>query len=198
MFGKSVNTDYLISLLLSIVDDTLEMETLYRELTPFLDAEIKMVRSRNYENIDAIVDAKVQHVTKIESVFDKMSEVSRQLTFLHRENFYDTSRNADSLSATFEMFEDFYASLCGKNVLVEQTVQHNLIKFRKAIEALARVQAETKPLIEFNRTVTTEISKNYQLSMRFWEELSQEQSSSYTAQGVRQSTHGLSTIIAKA
>lgn len=195
---RSVSPERLINILLTMIDDVVDMALAYEFLPNVVDREFEIIKAGRYGHLDQIVSEKVTLSESIERHFDSLNHQAKLLLIYHKEVFSSEETVVRDLTHCAKMFDDFAAELKDKNVVVEQTINFNLKKFKDSVEKFTAIAAKVKPTLELNRTVVSQIAYNYQESNRFWRELNEEKNSPYNNQGMQKSPGQNSAIIAKA
>jgi hypothetical protein len=150
----------------------------YVRLPPLIEREHKAIKNGIFSEVQAICEEKEILTQAIESGFSNLTKSAEKISSLTRQSI-------TNISELVEAFKKIESEVKDDNSLACQVFRHVVSALEKSAQGLEDTARKVKPIIEANRDLVTKLLTSYSQSYRFWQEIQEQVSSSYTPDGVQ-------------
>jgi hypothetical protein len=150
----------------------------YLKLPPLIEREHRAIKGGIFSEAQAICEEKEVLTLTIEDGFHSLSKAAADVSRL-------TGNTASTLKEAVASLQIFIDQNASDNSLAQQVLRHVSTGVCRLAQELEETVRTVKPLIEANRDLVTELMQSYGQSYRFWQEIQEQISSSYTPDGVQ-------------
>jgi flagellar biosynthesis/type III secretory pathway chaperone len=172
------NIEPLIPLISQLKEIMETMREGYFRLPPLIEREHRAIKSGIFTEVQGICEEKESLTQTIENGFTILTKTA--------ENFGSiTNQSVSSISEIIIAIEMIRERVKDDGSLVCQVFRHVAQALEKSAKDLEETARQVKPFIEANRDLIGKLLTSYSQSYRFWQELQEQVSSSYTPDGVQ-------------
>jgi DNA repair exonuclease SbcCD ATPase subunit len=172
------NIEPLIPLVSELKEILETMRDGYVRLPPLIEREHRAIKGGIFTEVQAICEEKEVLSQTIESSFECLTKTAEKIARL-------TNHNASTLSELVSHITQIREDFSSDSSLACQVFRHVGQALEKSAQELEETARKAKPMIEANRDLVTKLMASYSQSYRFWQEIQEQVSSSYTPDGVQ-------------
>lgn len=172
------NIEPLIPLVSEMKEILESMRDSYVRLPPLIEREHRAIQGGIFTEVQAICEEKEILTQTIEDGFEALTKTAEKIGRLTEQNVSNLSELVIALRSTIDEVAQETSLAC-------QVFRHVAQALEKSAQELEETARRVKPIIEANRDLVTKLMNSYSQSYRFWQEIQEQVSSSYTPDGVQ-------------
>lgn len=172
------NIEPLIPLISELKEILETMREGYVRLPPLIEREHRAIKSGIFTEIQGICEEKESLTQAIESSFTNLTRSADKIGSL-------TSQSVSTISEIISAIETIREKVKNEGSLACKVFRHVALALEKSAKDLEETARRVKPIIEANRDLVSKLLTSYSQSYRFWQEIQEQVSSSYTPDGVQ-------------
>lgn len=185
------NIEPLIPLISELKEILETMREGYVRLPPLIEREHRAIKSGIFTEVQGICEEKESLTQTIESSFGNLTRTADKIGAL-------TSQSVSTISEIICAIETIREKVKDEGSLACQVFRHVAQALGNSARELEETARRVKPIIEANRDLVGKLLTSYSQSYRFWQELQEQVSSSYTPDGVQKAVGRVSGFRARA
>lgn len=163
----------------------------YVQMSLLIEREHRAIREGVFSEAQTICEEKEVLTQTIESGVGEMTKAADEMRRL-------TARPITTLSEVVAALKEYLEGEGADGSLAPQVLKHLTLGVERAAAELEETARRVKPMIEANRDLVSHLMVSYGQSYRFWQEIQEQASSSYTHDGTQKVVGRLSGFRARA
>jgi hypothetical protein len=199
-------TESVIELAAQLKAEASKLYDAYMLSPQLIEKEHRAIKAGDINAVQAVGDEKAAAAELVEAAFHAMNLVSEQIARAEAAVFDTPRRRLTTLKEAIAALEAIAAHLAtdpdaqaaGLSALGVQVLRHQLGGLAQVQKAFDEKIPAVKPMIEANKHLLQLMLESYQESYRFWQQVAEETTASYNAQGLQKAAGRNSGFRAKA